>query len=638
MDRDATNGPAPQHSRHYFSDDGVEIDSDFDSGNLARAERSGAKSYHLWIGPDCIGTQAENSCRSWFYFKVTVKTPQTLYFLIKNMNLQFKIFREGMKPVYKINDRWERIPGPVTFNLNDDDPNSMELSFSLFITKEMYIAFTYPWSHAEHKTLLSDIKATCINKSIYYHEENLIYTLEKRECEIITISGTLGMLEEREKPIVNLFPNGGERSKSFNGKKYVLLTARVHPGETQGSFMINGFLKFIVSDDPRAVCLRDHFVFKIVPMLNPDAVIRGHYRTDTKGINLNRFYTNPSLVEHPTVYAVKEFFLAFKDQIHCYIDLHGHATKKGCFVYGNYMEFNKEVECYLFPKLIALNCINFDFEGSNFTEKNMRAKDKRGLSKEGSGRVALFKFSGLPRCYTLECNFNTGKVLNNILPSGLPEPEECDNSHPMYSKQIVEYTVGIYEDVGRAIAIALLDSIYKNPFSRVLQTDPELKQLRLDVAAFIATQAPFRFDPVIKRAAKNRDDLVKFLHEGGKKPLEKNDKQERFEKKISVAKTSELVRAPRASKTLQSVLTECEMRPGKRIIISDSPKKEETAVVPIKNYMFPTVQKPVSQKKSFVPKKQSKPPSKRHKIKIDGHALAIEKESSNVAVIEVMAE
>ena len=38
------------------------------------------------------------------------------------------------------------------------------------------------------------------------------------------------------------------------------------------------------------------FVFKIIPMLNPDGVYKGNFRLDTLAQNLNRYYSNPSLV------------------------------------------------------------------------------------------------------------------------------------------------------------------------------------------------------------------------------------------------------------------------------------------------------------------------------------------------------
>jgi len=68
----------------------------------------------------------------------------------------------------------------------------------------------------------------------------------------------------------------------------------VHPGESGASFIIEGLLEFLISDEPTAQTLRDRYVFKIVPMLNPDGVIVGNYRCSLSGHDLNRQYPSPS--------------------------------------------------------------------------------------------------------------------------------------------------------------------------------------------------------------------------------------------------------------------------------------------------------------------------------------------------------
>jgi len=43
-------------------------------------------------------------------------------------------------------------------------------------------------------------------------------------------------------------------------------------------FFISGAIDFLVSSNPTAKILREHIIFKIVPMLNPDGVYHGNYR------------------------------------------------------------------------------------------------------------------------------------------------------------------------------------------------------------------------------------------------------------------------------------------------------------------------------------------------------------------------
>ena len=51
---------------------------------------------------------------------------------------------------------------------------------------------------------------------------------------------------------------------------------------------MEGIIDFVMSDAPEAKILRDKYVFKIVPMLNPDGVIVGNYRCSLGVYDLNR--------------------------------------------------------------------------------------------------------------------------------------------------------------------------------------------------------------------------------------------------------------------------------------------------------------------------------------------------------------
>ncbi|XP_017877708.1 cytosolic carboxypeptidase-like protein 5 isoform X3 [Ceratina calcarata] len=596
--------------------------NNFDSANLAKvelvkvpealdkdgceAENKSCKSsnsddipdyeFNLWTKHDCHGTQFQNNNRTWFYFGVKVNSPGAyIKFNIMNLNKQLKMFSQGMCPVFKTipgHLHWQRIHDKPTYSM-DQKGNDFTLSFTYNAPENLkaitYFAFTYPFSYTDLQNYLKRIETKLSKRTItsvddvYYHRECAIKSLEGRRLDLITISSFHNISGEREDRLNNLFPEKEEeRPFKFWDKKIIFISARVHPGETPSSFVFNGLLNFLVNrDDQIAINLRRLYVFKMIPMLNPDGVARGHYRMDTRGVNLNRVYLNPSLKDHPTIYAARNLIRYYhhtyqlpseedissgcigngentmaildsscgisnivrdtttrllqqvtlmtldekrKDQqkifqdcalskadmdgmpegggegltskteetdnsvelksdkktytavgighlpkedsgLYLYIDLHGHASKKGVFMYGNYFDnIEDTITCMLLPKLMSINNPNFHFASCNFTERNMYIIDKRdGMSREGSGRVAVFKLTGLIRSYTLECNYNSGRLVNTV-PARIRDGVN-KNMTPMFVPP--KYTPGVFEGVGAALGPSILDLTTNNPNSRL---------------------------------------------------------------------------------------------------------------------------------------------------------------------------
>ncbi len=94
------------------------------------------------------------------------------------------------------------------------------------------------------------------------------------------------------------------------------------------------------------------------------------------------------------------------------------------------------------------------------------ASGKRdGLSKEGSGRVAIYKTTGLIKSYTLESNYNMGKCVNVLPPKGKEQSCKVLNLIPP------KFCPSLLEEVGRAMGPSILDLTNSNPSSRLINSE-----------------------------------------------------------------------------------------------------------------------------------------------------------------------
>jgi hypothetical protein len=166
--------------------------------------------------------------------------------------------------------------------------------------------------------------------------------------------------------------------------------------------MLEGLLKYL--QGPEAEQLRKHFVFRIVPMLNPDGVIYGNYRCSLLGCDLNRKWDKPNRLLHPPVFYSKQLIrhMQAERKVLLYCDLHGHSRKKNAFFYGccykNYEQEGRVKNAQM--RLIPLMCCQ---KNELFKLKDCRFRIER--NKESTARVVVFKEFNIQNSFTLESSF-----------------------------------------------------------------------------------------------------------------------------------------------------------------------------------------------------------------------------------------
>jgi murein tripeptide amidase MpaA len=101
---------------------------------------------------------------------------------------------------------------------------------------------------------------------------SLCKTLGGNDCDLVTIT------------------NFNASATDIMRRKYVVVTARVHPGESQSSFVAEGLVDYLLGDSAEVRALREVYVFKVIPMLNPDGVVEGNHRCSLAGADLNRVW------------------------------------------------------------------------------------------------------------------------------------------------------------------------------------------------------------------------------------------------------------------------------------------------------------------------------------------------------------
>ena len=118
----------------------------------------------------------------------------------------------------------------------------------------IYFAHCYPYTYTDLCRYLDALESDPKKKN-RMRRRTMCQTLAKNNVDVLTITS------------LNSDP------ESIKHRKGIVLSSRVHPGETCSSYMMKGIIDYLTGPTLNAKILRDNFEFKIVPFLNPDGVI-----------------------------------------------------------------------------------------------------------------------------------------------------------------------------------------------------------------------------------------------------------------------------------------------------------------------------------------------------------------------------
>jgi len=406
------------------------FESRFEGGNLGRVVQVHEYEYDLFLMPD-INTKAgvNGGNTQWYYFAVTNMKPDVEYKLnIVNLVKPNSLYNSGMRPAfYSTTDGekgigWRRVGERIAYYENEYETETAvpyyTLTFTLTFPYEndvCYLAHCFPYSYSDLSTFLTELLARP-NASRSVQMSTMCSTLVGNKCPLLTVTNFASALAQIER------------------RRAIVVSARVHPGETCASWAMQGFIEFICGNTARARILRDNFVFKVVPMLNADGVINGQYRCSISGQDLNRQWMNPDRVLHPSIHATKQLLRLTKQarDVSIYCDMHGHSRKVNMFMYGCTSKSpSLRLKERVFPYLLHNDSLMFSYDDCNF---------KVQRCKENAARVVVWKEYQIPNSYTLEMSLGGGDFGED--PSVRPP---------------IHFNIEDYMEMGRLFCEAILD-------------------------------------------------------------------------------------------------------------------------------------------------------------------------------------
>ena len=414
------------------SSSSMKFSGDFESGNLGQVFQIGKYSYEIHLLPD----PNEGSTTQWFFFRVDNIDPGEYFFVITGFFRSCNLHYKGSKAaVYSENAAkkgvgWQRIGENLNyFKWKTGKTQEWAFSFNFTVTQRdtMYFAHAYPYTYTDLQNFLkgslpSYVKVSTITRT--YGDipvPAIFWDADMQKCvDVQSLTRGKEKVAHEPPPIyiesISEFPESVVKilrgwkelqlgvtlpqGVAHNKKPVVVIVARTHPGETNSSYAMEGFLKTLFNNSQLSEKLRQSFSWLIIPMMNPDGVICGFYRPSLSGDDMNRIWQQPDPIKHPTATAILDTLNVLDKErgLQFFLDFHGHTAACNSFVYGFENEENRDLYTAerVFPLLMTKFTPLFSHDMCSFLKQKQY---------EGTMRVVLRRRFHILFAYTLEMSY-----------------------------------------------------------------------------------------------------------------------------------------------------------------------------------------------------------------------------------------
>ena len=255
----------PVQAARHWDFGGVHFDNDFSGARLNGCEPAGAHEFTLTISPE----NKPINPSPWFAFHVSADERQAL-----TLHLDYTYDGPHGRPWWSEDGKkWSRVdPGAYVRG-----PQTNRASLRLMVGKgPVWVA---AWDMVGLREIGDWTDQLC--RKPFVTEGSAGFSMEHRPLREVIVGGT-------------------------TNANYVFVIGRQHPPEITGSLGLMSFVDTVAGDTRLARRFRLQFQTVVVPVVNPDGLEHGHWRSNLGGVDLNRDWMAFS---QPETVAVRDFIL-----------------------------------------------------------------------------------------------------------------------------------------------------------------------------------------------------------------------------------------------------------------------------------------------------------------------------------------